>query len=63
MCGVNKLTSEMVVILSREKWTSLFGHGTFQRYVWKNFRTVPYLFMHAHLNAATPNNKASCMYA
>ena len=33
MCGENKLTGEMVVILLREEWISLFGHGTFQRHV------------------------------
>ena len=52
MCGVNKLTGEMVVILLREEWILLFGHGTFQHYIWKNLRTAPYFIMHAHFNAA-----------
>ena len=33
MCGANKLTGKMVLILPREEWISLFGHSTFQRYV------------------------------
>ena len=33
MCGANRLTGKMVLILPREEWISLFGHGTFQRYV------------------------------
>ena len=33
MCGAKKLTGKMVLILLREEWISLFGHGTFQRFV------------------------------
>ena len=29
MCGANKLTVNMVLILPREEGISLFGHGTF----------------------------------
>ena len=31
--GANKFTGKMVLILQREEWISLFGHGTFQCYV------------------------------
>ena len=33
MCGTNKLTGKMELVLLRDKWIPLFGYGTFQRYV------------------------------
>ena len=33
MCGANKLTGKMELVLVRNEWISLFSHGTFQRYV------------------------------
>ena len=33
MRGTNKLTGKMELVLLRYEWISLFGHGTFQRYV------------------------------
>ena len=33
MCGANKLTGLLELVLLRYDWISLFGHGTFQRYV------------------------------
>ena len=33
MWDANKLTGKMDLVLLRDKWISLFGHSTFQRYV------------------------------
>ena len=33
MWGANKLTGKVVLILQWEEWISLFGRGTFQRYI------------------------------
>ena len=33
MCGANKLTGEVELVLLRNEWISLFSYGTFQRYV------------------------------
>ena len=33
MCGANKLTGKMDLVLLRNKWILLFCHGTFQRHV------------------------------
>ena len=33
MCCANKLTGNMELVLLLNEWTSLFSHGTFQRYV------------------------------
>ena len=33
MCGANKLTGKMELVLQLNEWTSLLSHGTFQRYV------------------------------
>ena len=33
MCGANKHKGKMVLVLLREEWISLLGHGTFHRYV------------------------------
>ena len=33
MCGAIKLTSQLELVLLRDDWISLFGHGTFQCYV------------------------------
>ena len=33
MCGANKLTGKMELVLQLNEWTSLPSHGTFQRYV------------------------------
>ena len=34
ICGVNKLAGKMELVLLLNEWTSLFSHGTFQRYVY-----------------------------
>ena len=31
MCGANKLTSKMELVVVQNEWISLFSHGTFQR--------------------------------
>ena len=33
MCGANKHTANKELVLLPDEWISLFGHGTFQRYV------------------------------
>ena len=33
ICGANKLTGKMALVLRLHEWTSLFSHGTFQHYV------------------------------
>ena len=33
MCSANKVTGKMVSVQLREEWISLFGHGTYQRYI------------------------------
>ena len=33
MCGANKLAGKMELVLLLNEWTSLFRHGTFQRYI------------------------------
>ena len=33
MCGVNKPTGKMELVLLPNEWTLLFSHGTFQRHV------------------------------
>ena len=33
MCSANKVTGKMVSVQLQEEWISLFGHGTYQRYV------------------------------
>ena len=33
ICGTHKLTGKIVLVLQREVGVSLFGHDTFQRYV------------------------------
>ena len=32
-CGANKLATKMELVLLLNEWTTLFSHGTFQRYV------------------------------
>ena len=32
-CGATKLTGNMEFVLQQDEWISLFGHGTFQRFV------------------------------
>ena len=33
ICGANKLAGKLELVLLLNEWTSLFSHGTFQRYV------------------------------
>ena len=33
MCGANKLTGKVELVVVRNEWISLFSHGTFQRYI------------------------------
>ena len=33
MCGANKLTGKMELVVVQNEWISLFSHGTFQRYI------------------------------
>ena len=40
MCGANKLTGKMELVLLPNEWTSLFSHGTFQRYVFMLFYSI-----------------------
>ena len=33
MCGANKLTGKVELVVVRNEWISLFSQGTFQRYI------------------------------
>ena len=51
MCGVNKPTGEMELVLLPNEWTLLFSHGTFQRYV----------FMLSNRFVRTSGNNLNCL--